>query len=481
MRLTKEELDKLTIKVAHEAMIRGDFSATDLAEAYLTEIKQKNGQFNIYLEIFEDILEQAAEADKRIRKNEGVTLMTGIPLAVKDNILIEGRKCSSASRMLENYTAVYDATVIKRLKECGAVFLGRTNMDEFAMGGSTENSAFGPTKNPYDVTRVPGGSSGGSAAAVGAGLALAALGSDTGGSIRQPSSFCGTFGLKPTYGAVSRYGVMAMASSLDQVGPIAKTAEDAEILFDAIRGADNFDSNAYNLPVYPEMSSKLKIGVPFSFLNGGGVDQVVLDKFNQLVEKLKHDGHTLEEVEMPNLHYSLACYYVLMPAEVSTNLARFDGVRYGLHLDGKNVIDDYKKTRAAGFGREVRRRVMLGTYVLSAGYYDAYYNKANQVRELIKQDYLSVFNHYDAVITPTAPSPAFPIGQNTNDPLQMYLEDIFTVPVNLAGVPAMNVPIGFTPPLSTAPKGLPVGVQITASHRREDILFAFGRLVEKLK
>ncbi|MFA6275070.1 MAG: amidase family protein, partial [Candidatus Paceibacterota bacterium] len=329
MRLTKEELDKLTIKVAHEAMIRGDFSATDLAEAYLTEIKQKNGQFNIYLEIFEDILEQAAEADKRIRKNEGVTLMTGIPLAVKDNILIEGRKCSSASRMLENYTAVYDATVIKRLKECGAVFLGRTNMDEFAMGGSTENSAFGPTKNPYDVTRVPGGSSGGSAAAVGAGLALAALGSDTGGSIRQPSSFCGTFGLKPTYGAVSRYGVMAMASSLDQVGPIAKTAEDAEILFDAIRGADNFDSNAYNLPVYPEMSSKLKIGVPFSFLNGGGVDQVVLDKFNQLVEKLKHDGHTLEEVEMPNLHYSLACYYVLMPAEVSTNLARFDGVRYG--------------------------------------------------------------------------------------------------------------------------------------------------------
>lgn len=481
MRLNKEELDKLTIRTAHEALVRGDFSAVDLAESYLVQIKERNEELNAYLEVFDDVREQAAEADKRLRKDEGVTFLTGIPLAIKDNILIEGRKCSSASKMLENYTAVYDATVIKRLKECGAVFLGRTNMDEFAMGGSTENSAFGPTKNPYDPTRVSGGSSGGSAAAVGGGLALAALGSDTGGSIRQPSSFCGAVGLKPTYGAVSRYGVMAMASSLDQIGPIAKTAEDAEILFDAIRGADGFDSNAYNLPVYSETPTKLKIGVPYSFLNGGGVDQVVLDSFNLLVEKLKQDGHMVEEVEMPNLHYSLACYYVLMPAEASTNLARFDGVRYGLHLDGKDVIDDYKKTRAAGFGREVRRRVMLGTYVLSAGYYDAYYNKANQVRELIKRDYENVFTQYDAIITPTAPSPAFPIGKNTSDPLQMYLEDIFTVPVNLAGVPAMSIPIGFTAPLETAVKGLPLGVQVTAPHRREDILFVFGQVVEKLK
>ena len=481
MRLNKEELDKLTIRTAHEALVRGDFSAVDLAESYLAQIKEKNDQLNVYLEVFADVREQAAEADKRLRKNEGVTFLTGIPLAIKDNILIESRKCSSASKMLENYTAVYDATVIQRLKDCGAVFLGRTNMDEFAMGGSTENSAFGPTKNPHDSTRVSGGSSGGSAAAVGGGLALAALGSDTGGSIRQPASFCGAVGLKPTYGAVSRYGVMAMASSLDQIGPIAKTVEDAEIIFDAIRGADGFDSNAYNLPVYPATPAKLKIGVPYSFLNGGGVDQVVLDSFNELVEKLKQDGHTVEEVEMPNLHYSLACYYVLMPAEVSTNLARFDGVRYGLHLDGKDVIDDYKKTRAAGFGREARRRIMLGTYVLSAGYYDAYYNKANQVRELIKQDYQNVFNQYDAIITPTAPSPAFPIGKNTSDPLQMYLEDIFTVPVNLAGVPAMSVPIGFTASLETAPKGLPLGVQVTAPHRREDILFAFGQIVEKLK
>ncbi|HQF41185.1 MAG TPA: Asp-tRNA(Asn)/Glu-tRNA(Gln) amidotransferase subunit GatA [Candidatus Paceibacterota bacterium] len=480
MRLNKEELDKLTIKTAHEALVRGDFSAVDLTESYLAQIKEKNEELNVYLEVFADAREQATEADRRLRKNDGVTLLTGIPLAIKDNILIEGRKCSSASKMLENYTAVYDATVIKRLKECGAVFLGRTNMDEFAMGGSTESSAFGPTKNPHDKTRVAGGSSGGSASAVGGGLALAALGSDTGGSIRQPSSFCGAVGLKPTYGAVSRYGVMALASSLDQVGPIAKTTEDAEILFDAIRGADNLDSNAYNLPVYPVTPAKLNIGVPYSFLNGGGVAKEVLDNFNQLVEKLKQDGHVVEEVEMPNLHYSLACYYVLMPAEASTNLARFDGVRYGLHLDGQDVTDDYKKTRAAGFGREVRRRIMLGTFVLSAGYYDSYYNKANQARELIKQDYLNVFNQYDAIITPTAPSLAFPIGKNSNDPLQMYLEDIFTVPVNLAGVPAMSIPTGFTAPLETAPKGLPLGVQVAAPERREDILFAFGRLVERL-
>lgn len=481
MKLTKEELDKLTIKTAHEALVRGDFSAVDLAESYLVLIKEKNDKLNVYLEVFDDVREQAAEADRRLRKGDNVDILTGIPLAIKDNILIEGRKCSSASKMLENYTATYDATVIKKLKERGVVFLGRTNMDEFAMGGSTENSAFGPTKNPHDETRVSGGSSGGSAAAVGGGLALAALGSDTGGSIRQPSSFCGAFGLKPTYGTVSRYGVMAMASSLDQIGPIAKTVEDAEIIFDAIRGADGYDSNAFDLLDHPETPTKLKIGVPYAFLNGGGVDPVVLNSFNELVEKLKNDGHIVEEVEMPNLHYSLACYYVLMFAEVSTNMARFDGVRYGLHLDGKDVTDDYKKTRAAGFGREVRRRIMLGTYVLSAGYYDAYYNKANQVRELIRRDYENAFAQYDVVITPTAPSPAFPIGKNTSDPLQMYLEDIFTVPVNLAGVPAMNVPIGFTKPLETAPKGLPLGVQVTAPHRREDILFAFGRAVENLK
>jgi len=481
MKLTKEELDKLTIKTAHEALVRGDFTAVDLAESYLAVIKEKNDKLNVYLEVFDDVREQAAEADRRLRKSENVDILTGIPLAIKDNILIEGRKCSSASKMLENYTATYDATVIKKLKERGVIFLGRTNMDEFAMGGSTENSAFGPTKNPHDETRVSGGSSGGSAAAVGGGLALAALGSDTGGSIRQPSSFCGTFGLKPTYGTVSRYGVMAMASSLDQIGPIAKTVEDAEIIFDAIRGADGYDSNAFDLPKYSATPTKLKIGVPYAFLNGGGVDSVVLDSFNDLVEKLKKNGHTVEEVSMPNLHYSLACYYVLMPAEVSTNMARFDGVRYGLHLDGQNVIDDYKKTRAAGFGKEVRRRIMLGTYVLSAGYYDAYYNKANQVRELIRSDYENVFNQYDVIITPTAPSPAFPIGKNTSDPLQMYLEDIFTVPVNLAGVPAMNVPIGFTNSSETAPKGLPLGVQVTAPHRREDILFVFGRVVENLK
>jgi len=484
MKLDSEQLKKLTIRSAHEAMVRGDFSAVELADAYLAEIKTHNDRLNSYLEVFSDVREQAQKAEARIRSGKDIDILTGIPMAIKDNILIKGRKCSSASKMLENYTATYDATVIKKLKEKGVVFLGRTNMDEFAMGGSTENSAFGPSKNPFDDTRVSGGSSGGSAVAVGGGLALCALGTDTGGSIRQPSSFCGTVGLKPTYGAVSRYGATAMASSLDQIGPIAKNIDDAEIIFEAIRGADGLDSNAYNYE-NKKAPEKLKIGVPGSFLNQGGIDKVVLDNFNETLEKLKKAGHEVVEVSMPNLHYSLACYYVLMFAEVSTNMARFDGVRYGLHLDGKDMTDDYFKTRGAGFGREVRRRIMLGTYVLSAGYYDAFYNKAIQVRELVRQDYAKAFSEVDVVVTPVAPTPAFPIGKNTNDPLQMYLEDIFTVPVNLAGVPAMSVPTGFTTPKPGAEAGktetgLPLAMHLVGTHEREDLLFALGRAIENL-
>lgn len=473
--MAKIDLENLTIVKAHEAMKSGDFTAEELAQAYLERIKEINPELNVYLEVFDDVLAQAKKADERFESGKDIDILTGIPFAVKDNILIKSRKCSAGSKMLENYVAVYDATVIKKLKEKGVVFLGRVNMDEFAMGGSTENSAFGVTKNPHDKKRVAGGSSGGSASAVGANLALVALGSDTGGSIRQPASFCGVTGLKPTYGAVSRYGVVAMASSLDQIGPLAKNVEDTEIVYRAIAGADGFDSNAFDIDTNEDTSVKLRIAVPYSFFSGGGIDKEVLDNFNEVVKKLKNDGHEIFEVEMPNLHYSLACYYILMPAEVSSNLARFDGVRYGLHLDGKDVVDDYFKTRGVGFGKEVRRRIMLGTYVLSAGYYDAFYNKANQVRTLIKKDYEKVFEKFDVIITPTAPNKAFLIGEKISDPLQMYLEDIFTVPVNLAGLPAMSIPSGKTS------DNLPLAIQVTVPAGREDLVFAFGRIIESFQ
>lgn len=473
----KIDLENLTIKKAHEAMVQGGFTAVELAEAYLEEIKKKNGDVNAYLEVFSDVLDQAREADKRIKEGKA-DILTGIPMAIKDNILIKGRIASSASKILENYVATYDATVIEKLKARGVVFLGRTNMDEFAMGGSTENSAYGVTHNPHDLTCVPGGSSGGSAAAVGGNLCLAALGSDTGGSIRQPSAFCGAVGLKPTYGSVSRYGVMAMASSLDQIGPIAKNIEDAEIIYDAIRGWDRFDSTSFNLPTLPALAQssgeakKLRIGVPESFLNQGGIDEVVINNFRETLKKLEQAGCEIKTIEMTNLHYSLACYYITVFSEVSANMARFDGVRYGSYLEGKDLLEDYMKTRGEKLGREVRRRIMLGTYVLSAGYYDAYYNKATQVRELIRRDYAKAFAEVDVVATPVAPSPAYPIGKNTSDPLQMYLEDIFTVPINMAGVPGMSVPTGKTD------KGLPLAIQIVAPWRRDDILFTLGTIIE---
>lgn len=468
--MTKINLADLDIKKANAAILAGDFTARDLTEAYLEKIKNDNPKLNAYLEIFTDALEQADLVDQKIKSGELTGPLAGIPIAIKDNILIKGRICSSASKMLANYHATYDATTIEKLKQAGVIFLGRTNMDEFAMGGSTENSAFGPTCNPHDQTRVSGGSSGGSAAAVGGDLALCALGSDTGGSIRQPSSFCGAVGLKPTYGSVSRYGVMAMASSLDQIGPIAKTVADVELLFKTIRGADKFDSTSLDEPLPPALPTKFKIGVPYDFL-GEGVNEEVRKNFDETVELLKAKGHEIIPIEMPNLHYSLSCYYILMFAESSTNLSRFDGVRYGLHQTGKDMVDDYFVSRGAGLGKEVKRRIMLGTYVLSAGYYDAYYGKANGLRRLIAEDYKKAFAKVDVLITPTAPSVAFPIGKNTNDPLQMYLEDIFTVPVNLAGVPAMSVPTGKNA------NGLPYGLQITGPHFREDLLFAIGREV----
>lgn len=486
------DLKTLTIKKAHKHLTQGDFSAVELAEAYLKEIGEKNKELNAYLEVYDDVLSQAAEADKKIKAG-GATALTGIPIAIKDNILIKGRKVSAASKILENYVASYDATVIKKLKEAGAVFLGRTNMDEFAMGGSTENSAFGCTKNPHDPSRVSGGSSGGSAAAVASNLALAALGSDTGGSIRQPASFCGLVGLKPTYGAVSRYGLMAMASSLDQIGPIAKTVEDAEIIFDCIKGRDPHDSTSLDLKTYqpanPDSAdgiedprfrkrnrdlptSKLTIGVPRAFTENKSIDKSIVENFNASLETLKKLGHQVVDVSLPAVSYSLATYYIIMPAEASANLARFDGVKYGLHKSGATLLEDYQLTRGEGFGREVRRRILLGTYVLSSGYYDAYYNKAIAVRGVITEDFDKAFKNVDIIATPTTPTPAFKIGEKSSDPMSMYLADIFTVSANIASIPAISVPSGF---VEVSGKRLPLGLQLMAPVGGEMSLFELSK------
>ncbi len=468
------DLKTLTIKKAHEALIKKEFTAVDLAKAYLTEIEKKNKDINAYVEVYADVIAQAEAAQKIIDAGQA-DVLTGIPIAIKDNLLVKGRKASSSSKILENYTATYDATAISNLKEKGVVFLGRTNMDEFAMGGSTETSYYGVTKNPHDTERVPGGSSGGSAAAVAMDGALASLGSDTGGSIRQPASFCGLVGLKPTYGTVSRSGLMAMASSLDQIGPFGKTVEDAQILFDAIRGKDPLDSTSVEKELPVAKTGKLTVGVPTAFLEKG-VDEDVKKNFYESVETFKKAGYAVKEIELPNIQYSLPVYYIIMPAEVSSNLARFDGIKYGFHKEGKNLLEDYLGSRGEGFGREARRRIILGTYVLSAGYYDAYYNKATAVRSMITSDFKKVFEEVDCILTPTAPSPAFKIGEKTADPISMYLSDIFTVSVNLAGIPAISVPAGT---VSRDGKDLPVGLQIMAPHFAENTLFRIASDFER--
>lgn len=465
------DLKSITIKSAHEDIKSGKYSAVDLAKAYLNEINKKNKEINAYLEVFSDVLEQAKQADERF-KNGTATLLTGIPFAIKDNILIKGRIASSASKILENYHASYDATVIDKLKREGVVFLGRTNMDEFAMGGSTENSAYGVTKNPYDTDRVAGGSSGGSAASIAMDGALAALGSDTGGSIRQPASFCGLVGLKPSYGHVSRYGVMAMGSSLDQIGPFAKTVTDAEIIFNSIKGIDIKDSTTIKEDTYTVKANKKRIGIPRHFLNGDGISKDIMKNFEASLDKFKNLGYEIVDIELPNIAYSLSVYYVIMPAEVSSNLSRFDGMRFGLHKDGKDGIEDYFESRGTGFGKEVRRRVLLGTYVLSSGYYDAYYNRANALRKVITDDFLRAFEKVDIILTPTTPAPAFKIGEKISDPVAMYLEDIFTVTANLTGMPAISIPSGYS---EISGKKLPLGLQMTAIHGNEKILFDIGK------
>lgn len=469
------DLSTLTIASARRALDAKEYSALDLTEAYLAAIAEKDGDLHAYLEVWaESARDEAKRADAMIAAGKQLPL-TGIPLAIKDNILIEGRIASSASKILANYRGSYDATVIAKLKMQSAVFLGRTNMDEFAMGSSTENSAFGTTRNPHDLARVPGGSSGGSAAAVAGNLALAALGSDTGGSIRQPASHCGIVGLKPTYGAVSRFGLMPMGSSLDQIGPLTKTIEDARILFDAIKGHDGNDSTSYPDGFYPMRSAKKVIGVPRSFVSKG-VDADVLERFNEALEQLRAAGYEIRDIEMPNLPFALPVYYVVCPAEVSTNLSRYDGIRYGLSVEADDIKEVYTKTRGAGFGPEVRRRILIGTFVLSSGYSDAYYRKARAVRDLIRAEFERAFDGVDAVAMPTAPGPAFKIGEKASDPLSMYAEDIFSVTANLAGVPGVSLPSG-----AVARDGvsLPVGFQLLTAHGGEEMLLSIGQVLEK--
>lgn len=467
-------LKELNIKKVHNHFKNGDFTVRDLVDEYLKIIKEKNERINAYLEIYNDIDEQVKKAEKMF-KDGTATLMTGIPVALKDNMLFEGHVSSASSKMLENYVATYDSTVVRELKNKGVVFIGRTNMDEFAMGSSTETSAFGITRNPIDESRVPGGSSGGSVAAIAMDGALVSLGSDTGGSIRQPAAFCGLVGLKPTYGAVSRFGIISMGSSLDQVGSFGKTVEDAEILFNSINAYDEKDSTSVKISERGDRSLlKKKIGVPRSFLSMGGVDSEILDNFEENCEKLKKAGYEIVDVSLPLIKYSLSVYYIISPAEVSSNLARYDGIRYGLSENADNLLGVYMKSKGNGFGKEVRRRILLGTYILSHGYYDAYYNTALKVRNGIKKELIEVFKEVDAIITPTSPFMPFRFGEKLNDPVGMYLSDLFSVPANIAEVPAISIPSGKNK------EGLPFSLHIMAPLWREDILFTIGKDFENL-
>jgi len=515
-------LHNLTIKKFHDGLINKEFSAFEAAENFFSDIEKKDEKIGAYLHLTKDLaLSQANKIDVELAEGKDLGILVGLPMAIKDNILIKGEEATAGSKILENYRASYDATVIKKLKEAGAIFLGKTNLDEFAMGSSTENSAFKVTHNPYDLERVPGGSSGGSAAAVASDMAVAALGSDTGGSIRQPAGFCGVVGLKPTYGAVSRYGLIAMASSLDQIGPITKTVEDAKILFEAIRGKDPLDATSveehkseiknYDL----EGVRKLKIGLPKEYfttpdiafgdlpasrcearragVKGGrvsGLDNKTASAISEAIKNLKSLKIEFKEISLPHTKYALSCYYIIMFAEISANLARFDGVRYGRATSDKrqatSLRDIYFETRGRGFGAEVKRRIILGNFVLSSGYYDAYYSKAQKVRRLIKNDFDKAFDPsadgVDVILTPVSPTLPFKIGEKIDDPLAMYLSDIFTIPVNLAGLPALSMPVKHYN-ITTLQHGnneLPVGFQLIGKPFREADILGIGKYYEQI-
>ncbi|MDA8162087.1 MAG: Asp-tRNA(Asn)/Glu-tRNA(Gln) amidotransferase subunit GatA [Desulfobacteraceae bacterium] len=469
-----------TIKQLNTLFLKGEISPVEVARAYIDRAERVEPKIGAYItQTTEIAMAQAKEAERRFVKGEDVTALTGIPLGIKDLICTKGVRTTCASRMLKDFVPPYDATVMERLNGAGAVMLGKFNMDEFAMGSSTENSAFHLTLNPWDLTRVPGGSSGGSAAGVAARLCAGSLGSDTGGSIRQPASHCGVVGLKPTYGRVSRYGLVAFASSLDQIGPITKDVTDAAIVLGAIAGLDPRDSTSAlrDVPEYEVgLSGDIKgyrVGLPKEYLIGG-LDPDVEAAVRRAVGNLEAMGCNVVEISLPHTEYAIATYYIIATAEAASNLSRYDGVKYGHRAkDYKNLIDMYKKTRSEGFGLEVKRRIMLGTYVLSAGYYDAYYKKASQVRNLIKQDFEKAFNACDVIVTPVAPSPSFKLGEKTGDPLQMYLSDVFTIATNLAGIPGISVPCGFSR------NGLPIGIQLMAGPFEDEKLLRAAYNLEK--
>jgi aspartyl-tRNA(Asn)/glutamyl-tRNA(Gln) amidotransferase subunit A len=460
-----------TITELNKKIVAGEVKIADVVHEYVA--RAKADALNCFREIFSDIDEQVAHAEKMLADGKA-TMLTGIPVAIKDNIMFAGHIAGASSKMLEHHTAAYDSTVVRQLKEAGAIIIGRTNMDEGAMGSSTENSAYGVTKHPIDPTLVPGGSSGGSAAAVAANLVVASFGSDTGGSIRQPASFCGVVGLYPTYGTVSRHGLIAMASSLDVIGPFARTVEDTETLYNAIAVQEPLDSTSVARPEKTEALKK-KLAMPKGMFDSGGCDSEVKENFLKTVEKLRQEGFVIDEIELPHFADALAVYYIIQPAEVSSNLSRLDGVRYGDRISDKSVMDMYTETRGQLFGKEVRRRILLGTYVLSHGYYDAYYNKAVALRSLIRSELEEAFKTYDALITPTAPTPAFKIGEKANDPVQMYLCDLFTVPANIAQMPALSVPSG------TTSVGLPIGFQLIGPRFGETELFSIGKIIESIR
>ncbi|MEO5927448.1 MAG: Asp-tRNA(Asn)/Glu-tRNA(Gln) amidotransferase subunit GatA [Patescibacteria group bacterium] len=469
-------LNELTLVEASSALVNGEITSAELTKACLDAIRAKDGAIHAFLDVYE---EEAMEAAKRsdIRREDGGVIgdLDGIPIALKDNILYQGKRATAGSKMLANHIAASHATVTQKLIEQGAVILGKTNLDEFAMGSSTEHSAYGPTLHPRDPNRVPGGSSGGSAAAVAAHMCIAALGSDTGGSIRQPASFCGIVGLKPTYGRVSRSGLIAMASSLDQIGPMTKTVEDAAILVKAIVGHDGMDQTTVEAePIEESWTQDLKgirIGLPREAWKTKGMSDEVRDKVTEAVRVLESLGAEIKEIDLPYADEALAVYYLVMPCEVSANLARFDGMRFGVRKENLPLFETYAASRAEGLGAEVRRRILLGTYALSKGYFDAYYLQAKKVQTLIRRAYEAAFRDVDAILTPTAPTTAWKIGEKSNDPLAMYLEDIFTVGANVSGLPAISVPCGDV-------AGLPVGMHLLAPWFEEAKLLEISQAYE---
>ena len=477
------KLENFTIEKVKEGLIKKEFSALELTRAYLEKIEKEDKKIGAFLTVCEDLaIKQAKEIDEMILSGKKLPILAGVPCAIKDIILVEGVKCTAGSKILENYVAPYDATVVKKLKEAGAIILGKTNLDEFAMGSSTENSAFFPTKNPLDLERVPGGSSGGSAAAVAANFCVFSLGTDTGGSIRQPASFCGIVGLKPTYGSVSRYGLIAFASSLDQIGAMTKNVEDCKIVFEVIRGKDEMDSTSVNSKFKIQNSKlqfkiqNLKIGIPKEYFIEG-MDEEVEEKIKEAIKKYEEMGAKILEISLPHTEYALPCYYIIAPSEASANLARYDGIKYGyskisnLKSQISNLLDVYFESRGEGFGKEVRRRIMLGTFSLSIGYYDAYYLRAAKVRSLIIRDFERAFEKVDLIFTPTSPTLPFKLGEKIDDPLKMYLSDIFTVSVNLAGLPAISIPVSKV-------KNLPVGLQIIGKPFEEEKIFEVAKIYE---